>query len=353
MVTHSDPTTQGGRAGNLRCSVLFAGDDTQSWLGYIRESDKLGFHGLGIGDSPSIYEDVYMRAMMAASCTGSMRIGPLVTNPLLRHPVVTADAIATLDHVIPGRAFVAIGAGDSAAANVGLRHGTIDRLERYAVTVKTLLTKGSATWEGATVRFALKNPAIPVYVAAAGPRTLELAGRIADGVIVGTGISEEAVSLAFGRIEKGARAAGRSLEDLDIWFLVHASLADKANDARSAIVNTLITKVHATYKSNAALATMPGHLHAAARNILERYDALHHADFAFEGHKALAREHPELMDYIERRHTITGDPGMFVQRLEELHALGIRNLWIHPRTAFKKDFFRLWSEHVSGLNWVG
>ena len=343
---------QSDRTKPLRCSILFAGDATDSWLDYVRESDGLGFHGLGIGDSPSIYDDIYMRAMMAASCTKSMRIGPLVTNPLLRHPVVTAGAISTLERVIPGRTFLAIGAGDSAAANAGLMHGKIALLEDYAKAVKALLTLGVTTWNGATVKLALKNPAIPVYVAAAGPKTLQMAGRIADGVIVGTGVSPEAIALALSRIGQGARESGRNIEDLDIWFLVHASLSENAADARSAIVNTLITKVHATYKSEAALRTMPSHLHDAARDVLERYDALHHADFGFEGHKKLAEQHPELMDYIAHRHTITGEPESFIKRLSEIHALGARNLWIHPRTAFKKDFLRLWSRHLSGLRWI-
>lgn len=337
----------------LRCSVLFAGDETGDWLGLVRESDRLGFNALGIGDSPSIYQDVYMRGLMAASCTRRMRIGPLVTNPLLRHPVVTACAAATLEQVAPGRAFVAIGTGDSAAANAGLRHGKLEQLERYASAVKELLSSGSTKWEGASVRFAMQAPKVPVYVAAAGPKTLEMAARVADGVVVGTGVSPEAVDLALSSIEKGARRSGRSVEDLEVWFLVHASLAEKEADAHSAIVNSLVTKVHVNYKTDAALRVLPTPLHDAARDVVRRYDALHHADFGFEGHRKLAQEYPALMNYVGHRYTVVGDPRAFTQRLKEIHSAGVKNLWIHPRTAYKKDFLRLWSEHLSQLSWIG
>src|SRR5262249_57825183 len=67
---------------------------------------------------------------------------------------------------------------------------------------------------------------VPIYLAAEGPRTLELAGRIADGVIVGLGLTPEVIALSLAAIERGARAAGRSLADVDVWWFAKTNVAD-------------------------------------------------------------------------------------------------------------------------------
>jgi 5,10-methylenetetrahydromethanopterin reductase len=59
---------------------------------------------------------------------------------------------------------------------------------------------------------------VPIIVSAHGRRSLRLAGRIADGVVVGLGIAPEVVTRSLEELEAGAREAGRRLEDLEVWF---------------------------------------------------------------------------------------------------------------------------------------
>jgi alkanesulfonate monooxygenase SsuD/methylene tetrahydromethanopterin reductase-like flavin-dependent oxidoreductase (luciferase family) len=66
---------------------------------------------------------------------------------------------------------------------------------------------------------------VPIYLAE-GQRTLRLAGRVADGVVVGLGLSPEVIELSLDAIAEGAREAGRRLTDLDVWWLVKANLAE-------------------------------------------------------------------------------------------------------------------------------
>lgn len=336
------------RAERSRYGILFVGDDHDSWMRYVSAAERLGFDALGIGDSPSIYPDVYMRATVAASIAPRLRIGPLVTNPLLRHPVVTATAAATLDQLTPDRTFLAIGTGDSAAVNAGARPGSLGQLETYVQCVRDLLTRGVATWEGRTTRSSLTSDQIPIYVAASGPRTLQAAGRIGDGVVVGSGISPDFVDYALTNIEAGATSAGRTLDDLDVWFLAHVSLAETDEAAMSAIKNSLVTKVHATYKTPATLDLLPPFLRSAAQDVLARYDGMQHAAFSSPYHASLADEHPELMRYVANRHAVTGSPEVFTERLHEIRAAGVRNLWMNPRTADKETFIDLWARQVRG-----
>ena len=70
---------------------------------------------------------------------------------------------------------------------------------------------------------------VPIYIAAEGPKTLELAGEVADGVICGMGLSPEVVKLTLEHLAIGAERAGKTLEDLDIWTLARINMgADRA-----------------------------------------------------------------------------------------------------------------------------
>jgi len=73
-------------------SLTLTGDDLPGFLRLVPMADRLGFRNLGVGDCPSLYHDVYVKASLAAQQTRSIRIGPYVTNPVTRHPSVTAGA---------------------------------------------------------------------------------------------------------------------------------------------------------------------------------------------------------------------------------------------------------------------
>ena len=123
---------------------------------------------------------------MAALNTSRVRLGPLVTNPLTRHLVVTASAISSVDELSGGRAILGLGSGDSAIYTIGAPPATLAGLEDAVVTLgpahraASRSTAAAGAWQ---VHRSTRR--VPVYLAAEGPRTLELAGRVADGVIVG------------------------------------------------------------------------------------------------------------------------------------------------------------------------
>lgn len=327
--------------------MVFPGDDTATWMRYVAKADTCGFHGLGIGDSPSIYPDVYMHGALAATATRNVRIGPLVTNPLVRHPLAAACNAATLERLAPGRSFLAIGSGNSAADNAGVKPASVEYLETYVKAVKDLLARGSATWQGAKVQFAMQEPRVPVYVAASGPNMLRMGGRAGDGVIVGCGIGREGVDFALSHIEAGAAEAGRSLADVDVWFLVYASVAETDEAAFSAIGNSIATKVRSTYKNEKAIQSLPASLQASAREVSSNYNALHHSDFGFSGHARLVDRHPALVEYIAERNFITGSPETVVKRLNATHATGVRGLWMSIRVADKMKVLDLWARSVA------
>src|SRR5262249_42985988 len=154
------------------------------------------------------------------------RVGPLVTNPSTRHLVVTASAISSVDELSGGRAVLALGSGGSAIYTLGAPPATGAGLEGAGVTPGRLTRGPAVDRDGRPWQVHRSSRRVPVYLAAEGPRTLELAGRVADGVIVGMGLTPEVIQLSLAALERGAKAAGRSLADVDVWWFAKANVAD-------------------------------------------------------------------------------------------------------------------------------
>ena len=148
-----------------------------------------------------------------------MRVGTWVTNPISRHPVVTAASLATLADLAPGRAYLGIGSGGTGVWHLGHAAAKLDEVRAYITAVQELLRDGVTTFLGKDSRMEWsRGLKIPLIMSAHGPRALRLAGEIADGVIVGLGVSPDVVANSLALIAEGAEAAGRTLGDIEVWF---------------------------------------------------------------------------------------------------------------------------------------
>ena len=325
--------------------VLFAGDTLSDWREYVQEADECGFWGLGIGDSQSIYLDVYVRSTIAAMTTRNVHFGPWVTNPLTRHPAVTAGAIASVDQVSGGRAFLGIGTGDSATANISLHPASLAYLEQYVLAVKGLLAQGEAQWMGQTSKLALHHGAVPVYVAASGLKTIRLAGRVADGVVIGMGILPDIVRDGLAELKAGAQEAGRNVGDIDVWWAVMANLAEDNDTALNEIKNSLVTRANQAFRFTTAGKHLPPQYEPAIKRIHAEYNALEHAKFGPSHHADLCDE-LGLTPYLAQRFSVCGSPEGFIRRVAEARAAGAEQISFHVRVANKRRFLRLWRQNV-------
>src|SRR5688572_22489708 len=134
--------------------------------------------------------------------TQRVRLGTWVTNPRTRHPVVTASAAASLDDLAPGRVYIGIGTGDTGVSHLGQRAATLSELEHYILTVRRLLHDGSAEYLDHPIRLTWAKRHIPILMSAHGAKSLRVAGRIADGVIVGMGVTPDVIRESLGIIEQ-------------------------------------------------------------------------------------------------------------------------------------------------------
>jgi 5,10-methylenetetrahydromethanopterin reductase len=184
------------------------------WAALVRQVEAAGFASLWVADE-RLYRNVYTALTLAATHSARLQLGTAVTNPYVRPPAVTAAAIASVDEVSGGRTVLGLGAGGSATAAVGMARPRPARALREAIAIINGLTAGERVeLTGELFSFAGRldfTPLrrVPIWLAARGPRLLELGGELADGVIAGGFVSEAALGFVRARTAAGARRAGR------------------------------------------------------------------------------------------------------------------------------------------------
>lgn len=205
-------------------------------LRMIRQIEDAGFNGAGILDSQMICRDTFVTMGMAANATSTLGLFPAVTNPFGRIPSVLAGAAQTVAEIAPGRTKFIIGTGYTSASTIGRRPATLRQMRRCIMEVKALLAGEAVEYDGMTNRLDFAGSdgghGVPVLMAASGPRSLELAGEVADGALVLVGYTPGIVGKALEHLETGAKRSGRTLEDLDVMFAVRTCVSDSTEEAR-------------------------------------------------------------------------------------------------------------------------
>ena len=329
--------------GPIRFGVNYLPGPALETLRWVRVAEEAGFDFVGIADSQSVYRDTYMCLALAAAGTRRVHLGPRVINPLTRHPAVAAGAAATLAELAPGRTLLGIGTGDSAVLNLGLSPSSRARLRAYVGTVRELLETGRSVWEGRPVRMTWGGGRVPIYLAASGPRMLRLAGEIADGVIINTGLAPDIVRDSIARVRAGAEAAGRRLEDVDLWWLPVANVRDDRAAAIDEVAMTLASAGSHLSRFTTEGKHIPPELHDAVVALGDRYRPEEHSK-PDSSNRRLIQE-LGLLDYLADRFAIAGTVEECVAKIESAAEAGARQLWmsIHfdDKERFLRDFRRV------------
>jgi 5,10-methylenetetrahydromethanopterin reductase len=335
------PVRSGAQATAPRFALVLLVERAEDCGQLATEAERGGFEMLGIVDSQSVSADVHVCLTAAALATARIRLGPAVTNPVTRHPVVTANAMASLDRLAPGRVFLGLGAGDSAVFTLGLRPAPLGSLEQSARDLQTLMAGGTVERAGQRVR--IKNGArpIPLYLAADGPRARQLAGRVADGVFVGSGFTPAEVARSREDVAAGARATGRAPETLDIWWLVKANVAASRAAAIDEIKGTLVSSGNRVFRAVAA----PEPFREAIAGLQRGYNPLEHAALGAAGNARLSGD-ADLTAYLAERFAIAGTPDDCADQVRRAVAAGADKLLLTAITPDPQQFIRRWASEV-------
>jgi 5,10-methylenetetrahydromethanopterin reductase len=226
----------------LKLGVLILGEiDHHELRALARDCETWGYDNLWVADE-RFFRDVYAALAMCALETSSIRLGTGVTDPYSRHPALTAMGIASIDELSGGRAVLGIGAGIAGFKELGIELRRPARAIREAVEfIRAFLGNERVTYHGETLAFdggVLSIPArrdLPIYIAGKGPLNIQLAGEIADGLIISSCVHDASIDHTLGLLAKGAAKAGRRPSDVALCSRVNVSISEDGDAARQAV----------------------------------------------------------------------------------------------------------------------
>ena len=199
----------------------------------VKLAEDVGFEYAWITDHYN-NKNVYETLALLADATETIKMGPGVTNPYVRSPAISASAIATIDEISEGRATFGIGPGDKATFDaLGIAwEKPVSTIKAAIADINTLLagekTEGGAALGGAKA----VQEHIPIYMGAQGPKMLETAGEIADGVLINASNPKD-YEAAMPMIKKGIEAAGGDKE-FDVGAYTATSIGADSEAAKNA-----------------------------------------------------------------------------------------------------------------------
>ncbi len=204
-------------------------------LGYVRYAEQRGFEAVWQAESRLVRDAIVPMAAYAA-VTERLKVGSGVINNWTRNIGLLAATFLTLDDLAPNRIICGIGAWwDPLAKNVGIdRRKPLLAMRETVELLRRLLKLERVTFHGEfhwvdgielDIVHGRREPRnVPILIGATGLQMMELAGEIADGVVLNYCVPPEYNDTALEHIERGARQAGRRLEDLDRPQLVVCSV---------------------------------------------------------------------------------------------------------------------------------
>ena len=159
---------------------------------------------------------------------------PATSSPVVRHPLVLASLAHSLDEIAPGRTYLTVAPGFISTRSVGKPRAGVAAMRQAVRELRGLLAGDEVQFGPTPIRLRNRSASpTPVYLLAAGPRMIELAGEVADGAFLFVGLHPAAIRAAMDHLAAGAQRAGRSLDGFPVVFVVTLGLgADDAVGAR-------------------------------------------------------------------------------------------------------------------------
>ena len=201
----------------MEFGITFKGDiSAQRTVALCQQAEAAGFSYAWFFDSHVLWRECYVTMAMCMEHTERLIFGPLVTNPGVREWSVAASLYATLLHQSEGRFQLGLGRGDSSRRVLGKKPNTLARMALFAETVKALVRGDQAQYDTTETQLPWSEGyELPLWVAAYGPKALQAAGEIGDGLVIQLGepllvkwFSEQAI--------KAGERAGRDMSNFGI-----------------------------------------------------------------------------------------------------------------------------------------
>lgn len=318
-------------------------DSTEALAKLSRETEEGGFDWIWGLDTPLMAGtlfDPYVDLVVVAQNTKHALIGPAVSPLYLRSPVATAAAILSLDRISNGRAVLGMGSGGSALATLGVQKeagssyisGAAARQAQLADEVAFMRKLFNGEPVSLGTREIHLDPSIrpvPIYLAASGPKMLELAGKIADGVMIHVGIWGPGLKEAIGHVRRGAEMAGKDPDSVDIVCYTITSISaegDRKRDIR-----------HVKPVMSFWYTSLPGLLEKAGIDVSVRKPAkMPYPDMthAHDWNEAMDAADSYMSDEAAEKFCLVGPPERAIERIEEMFDAGVNQVYVRGSSSY-------------------
>ena len=201
----------------------------------VRYAEANGFDAVWQADSRLVRDAVVPMAAFAAT-TDRIKVGSGVVDCWTRNPARLASTFSTLDDLAPGRIICGLGAWwDPLASKVGIsRERPLTVMREVVTVVRALLNNETVSFDGFFAKLdgveldyvhqERRPKQVPIYIGATGMQMMELAGEIADGVVLNYLVSPAYNTGALAALGRGAERGGRALDQIDRPQLVVCSM---------------------------------------------------------------------------------------------------------------------------------
>jgi probable F420-dependent oxidoreductase len=238
------------------------------FIAEVREIERLGYSSLMLSDHLVDQLAPISALSVAAAVTSTLRLGTFVFNNDLRHPVVLAQELATLDRLSDGRLEIGIGAGwnvpEYEGAGITFDPGTvrIDRLAEAVTIMKGLFQPGPIDFQGRHYHVKgfedlprpIQTPHPPFFIGGGSPKLLRFAAQAAEIVGIAPRVLADGKADILGCTLEGSErkvaiireAAGARFADLEVN--TYPSLGSKVTDAPRPAARAVIDRLRQHYE---------------------------------------------------------------------------------------------------------
>jgi probable F420-dependent oxidoreductase len=301
-----------------------------------------GFSHVWTFDSHLLWQEPYVIHSAILGATRRITVGPFVTNPATRDWTVTASVFATLNAMYGNRTICGIGRGDSAVRVTNGRPTTLAELRESIHVIRELGNSRAVDYNGATLRFPWSTGSeLEVWVAAYGPRALELTGQVGDGFILQLADLDIAAWM-IRTVREAAEKAGR--DPMSVKFCVAAPMyvGDDWEHMRAqcrwfgGMVGNHVADIVAKYGASTG----------AVPQALTDYIA-GRTGYDYNTHGRAENDHVDFVpDEIVDRFCVLGTAEQHIEKLEALRALGVDQFAGYLQHDSKEETLRVYGETV-------
>ena len=306
-----------------------------------RQAELHGFRAVWTFDSHLLWEEPYVIHSQILAATRTVTVGPMVTNPATRDWTVTASTFATLNEMFGNRTVCGIGRGDSAVRVTNGKPTTLATLRECVHVVRELANGRAVDYHGSTLRLPWATRSeLEVWIAAYGPKALQLTGEIGDGFILQLA-DPDIAAWTIKSVREAAAAAGRDPASVRICVAAPAYVGDDLTHQREqcrwfgGMVGNHVADIVSRYGTASDVPR------ALTEYIAGRQD------YDYNEHGRAGNTHTAFVpDEIVDRFCILGPVEEHVRRLSELAALGVDQFAVYLQHDGKDSTLAAYGEQV-------